>query len=104
MTKAVAAKRGRPDAFATSESKYKALIAVRDSIVSEFPSRYLLKRLTEMGMVDATETVANGRRGRPAIVFKLTGKANSYLKLIERNRQKADEQAAVEAGAEATIG
>ena len=94
---------GRKPALADRDTKFNFLVAIRDRDTEKMPSRFIIKQLVDEGVVAlAAATVAEGEtrgRGRPALIPSLTGKGNSWVKLIERNRAKAEEKAAQAAAA-----
>jgi len=97
------ANNGRKPTLADRDSKFDLLVAIRDSNADKMPSRFIVKQLVEEGMVKLeAATLAEGEtrgRGRPALVPSLTGKGNSWVKLIERKNAKAEEKAAQAAAA-----
>jgi len=71
MTK-TQAKRGPKEIFEKSAKLRKALNAVKQSAEGEsMPSRFLLKRMEDRGMI-AFDVVKSGGRGRPAHQPRLT--------------------------------
>ena len=70
--------RGRPAAFANNFNVADSLAAIRDN--SGEVSRYLALQLAERGLV-APEAVKSGGRGRPRIVYNLTGKGRGLVAL-----------------------
>ena len=71
MTK-TPAKRGPKEIFEKSAKLRKALAAVKNGAEGEsMPSRFLLKRMEDRGMI-AFEVVQTGGRGRPAHYPHLT--------------------------------
>lgn len=93
MTKATQpARRGRPATFAEAQAKVAALIAFRDG--GETPSRFLTLQLVEAEMLKPVQAAPNGKRGRPAVSYEVTGKAKSWIALIQRNAAKAAAKAA----------
>ena len=66
------AKRGPKEIFEKSAKLRKALNAVKQSAEGEsMPSRFLLKRMEDRGMI-AFDVVKSGGRGRPAHYPRLT--------------------------------
>jgi len=79
------AARGRPATFANRDAIVAALRAIHTGDAENIPSRHLLLKLVEMGRVEMKTAEPTGKRGRPAHVPALTGKARSWLATMERN-------------------
>ena len=96
---------GRKATFADRQAKLAALLAYRDgdgataangTIVAALPkTRFLEKKLAEMGLVKPEIQKIEGQKGRPRHVYTLTGQGKSVLtsmlKKAERDALKADE-------------
>lgn len=96
---------GRKATFADRQAKLAALLAYRDgngataangTIVAALPkTRFLEKKLAEMGLVKAETQKIEGQKGRPRHVYTLTGQGKSVLtsmlKKAERDAAKAEE-------------
>lgn len=96
---------GRKATFADRQAKLAALLAYRDgdgataangTIVAALPkTRFLEKKLAEMGLVKPEIHKIEGQKGRPRHVYTLTGQGKSVLtsmlKKAERDALKADE-------------
>jgi hypothetical protein len=81
--------RGRPSLVETASQRRDVLVAVRDG--GEIPSRPVLMKLVEAGLLAYDVVAVDGERGRgrPAKQYSLTGKARSLIALVERNAAKA---------------
>jgi hypothetical protein len=74
------AKRGPKEIFQKSAKLQNALRTVkRNSSEEEMPSRFLLKRMEDRGLI-AFDVVQTGERGRPAHYPYLTDVGAEYLK------------------------
>lgn len=96
---------GRKATFADRQAKLAALLAYRDgdgataangTIVAALPkTRFLEKKLAEMGLVKPEPQKIEGQKGRPRHVYTLTGQGKSVLtsmlKKAERDASKAEE-------------
>lgn len=91
--------KGRPATFTNKAARLTALVAIRDNAETA-PSRFLTAQLVEAGLVEITELRVEGKRGRPRHVPALTGKARSWVALMERNLARAAEKAAAAAPVE----
>lgn len=95
MTVETKATRGRPAAFANKEARLAALVAIRNNDESGMPSRFLTLQLVDAGLVVVGNAEPTGKRGRPAAVYSLTGKAKSIVTNALKRASKAAESAEV---------
>lgn len=80
--------RGRPSLTETPAKRHGVLVAIRDTIVDQMPSRTVIMKLIEAGFVEATTAPLTGRKGRPTVVYQLSGKGRSFVALMERNLKR----------------
>lgn len=80
MTKVEKATRGRPASLATAKGRATALKCIIENDTSI--SRFLKLQLVDQKLLE-TVTVQNGKRGRPAVEYKLTGKGRGLVALSE---------------------
>lgn len=96
---------GRKALVDQNPAKLAALIAIRDNDAANIPSAFILKQMVTAGLVEmAPAPLAEGAtrgRGRPALVPSITGRAKSWIALMERNAAKAKAKAEAKAAAEA---
>ncbi len=71
--------RGRKLAFANKFNVIDALTAVQ---TGNFKSRHLTMKLIDMGLVEAV-TVKSEGRGRPRVLFQVTGKGRGRIALAK---------------------
>lgn len=83
--------RGRPAAFENKEARLAALVAIRDNVAESMPSNFLTLQLVEAGLVVLNKAEPTGKRGRPALVPTLTGKAKSIVTNALKRAAKAVE-------------
>ena len=99
------ANNGRKALVDQNPAKLAALIAIRDNDTANIPSAFILKQMVTAGMVElAPATLAEGAtrgRGRPALVPSITGRAKSWIALMERNAAKAKAKADAKSAAQA---
>lgn len=67
--------RGRKPAFADKFAVVDALEKIKNG---EFKSRYLTLKLVDLGFVKTTNVKGEGR-GRPRVIFELTGKGRGRI-------------------------
>lgn len=78
-TAIVKSNRGRKLAFANKFNVIDALTAIQ---TGSFKSRHLTMKLIDMGLVEAV-TVKGEGRGRPRVVFQVTGKGRGRIALAK---------------------
>lgn len=71
--------RGRPLAFA---DKFNVIDTLAEVAAGTVTSRYLVRKLVDMGFVEVTSVKGEGR-GRPRVVYTVTGKGRGRMALAK---------------------